>query len=37
MNPDYRGDGEFDTTQLRAASYADQVHRDYLAHVLRWG
>jgi len=29
--------GDYDTTQLRSASYGFRVHRDYLAHVLRWG
>lgn len=27
---------EYDTTQLRSSQYAHRVHRDYLAHVLRW-
>lgn len=30
-------DREFDTTALRSAGYATRVHRDYLAHVFRWG
>lgn len=28
---------EFDTTALRYSSYGHRVHRDYLAHVFRWG
>ena len=30
-------DRTFDTTQLRAAGYQYQVHRDYAAHYFRWG
>jgi 2-polyprenyl-3-methyl-5-hydroxy-6-metoxy-1,4-benzoquinol methylase len=30
-------DRKFDQTQLRAASYGHQVHRDYAAHFFRWG
>ncbi len=32
-----RGDRQFDQTQLKEASYAQQVHRDYAAHFFRWG
>lgn len=32
-----RGDRQFDKTQLRERSYAQQVHRDYAAHYFRWG
>lgn len=32
-----RGDRKFDQTQLKEASYAQQVHRDYAAHYFRWG
>jgi len=28
---------EFDTTSLSEASYGSRLHRDYLAHVFRWG
>lgn len=28
---------EFDTTALRYKGYGHRVHRDYLAHVFRWG
>lgn len=42
INPDYRGAGdkygtEFDVTQLRQSGHGKVVHRDYLAHCLRWG
>lgn len=37
VNPLYRGDGEFDKTQLREKMHGKRVHRDYLAHALRWG
>jgi SAM-dependent methyltransferase len=34
-----RGDDkrEFDTTQLHESGHGNYVHRDYLAHCLRWG
>ena len=28
---------EFDTTALRYSNHALKIHRDYLAHVFRWG
>lgn len=28
---------DYDTTQLRETGYGFRVHRDYLAHVFRWG
>ena len=28
---------EYDTTSCRHTAYRFTVHRDYLAHVLRWG
>lgn len=28
---------EYDTTSLRENSYGMRIHRDYLAHVFRWG
>lgn len=28
---------EFDTTALKSSAYAMRIHRDYLAHVFRWG
>jgi 2-polyprenyl-3-methyl-5-hydroxy-6-metoxy-1,4-benzoquinol methylase len=31
-----REDRRFDKTQLRAAGHGRTVHRDYLAHALRW-
>jgi len=30
-------DAEFDTTSCRHGSYERRVHRDYIAHVFRWG
>lgn len=32
-----RDDRRFDQTQLKEATHGSKVHRDYLAHVFRWG
>lgn len=42
VNPEYRGANdkygtEYDVTQLHEGLHGTRVHRDYLAHVLRWG
>lgn len=42
LNPLYRAADdkygtEYDTTQLRQGGHGRTVHRDYLAHCLRWG
>ena len=42
VNPLYRGGNdkfgtEYDVTQLHESGHGTKVHRDYLAHVLRWG
>lgn len=42
VNPLYRGANDkygtdYDTTQLHEDGHGTKVHRDYLAHVLRWG
>lgn len=37
-NQDYRGgDAKYDTTNLLESGHGKVVHRDYLAHCLRWG
>ena len=32
-----REDREFDKTQLKSTAYSQRIHRDWIAHVLRWG
>lgn len=32
-----RDDRRFDQTQLKESTHGNMIHRDYLAHVFRWG